>query len=116
MTLGLFVATVLAGSLGALARAAVGLLLGGRGTLAVNLAGAFGLGLLWGAADALRSDWLVVAGTGFLGAFTTFSTWMVELHGRWRPGARRRLLVEAGATLMAGVALVLLGTSLASLG
>jgi fluoride exporter len=116
MTVGLFLATVLAGALGAMARAAVGLLLGSQGTLAVNLAGAFALGLLWGSADAVGSNWLLVAGTGFLGAFTTFSTWMVELHGRWRPGARRRLLVEAAATLVAGAAAVLLGASLPSLG
>ncbi len=46
------------------------------GTLAVNLTGAFALGLLWGAG--VRGDALMICGTGFLGAYTTFSTWMVE--------------------------------------
>ena len=48
------------------------------GTLAVNISGAFALGALVGAnlgADALR-----LAGTGVLGSFTTFSTWMLESH------------------------------------
>lgn len=38
------------------------------------------LGLLVGAdlAGGLAPRWLTVAGTGFLGAFTIFSTWMVE--------------------------------------
>jgi fluoride exporter len=115
VTTTLFLATVLAGALGAVARAGVGRLLAGRGTPVVNLVGAFALGLLWGSADTLSNGWLVVVGTGFLGAFTTFSTWMVELHGRWRPGTRRRVVAEAVATLVAGVALVSLGAFMAEL-
>lgn len=84
---------IVAGVAGALARYGVGLAMGTRlglrapwGVLAVNLVGAFLLGLLVGAHP---SDVAVVAlGTGFLGSFTTFSTWMVEtdafaVAGRW---------------------------------
>ena len=46
------------------------------GTLVVNLSGAVPLGLLVGAAVPHRA--LLVLGTGFLGGYTTFSTWMVE--------------------------------------
>jgi CrcB protein len=46
------------------------------GTLVVNLSGSFLLGLLFGL-DAVGTG-AVVVGTGFLGSFTTFSTWMVE--------------------------------------
>ena len=46
------------------------------GTLAVNLAGAFALGALAGAG--LDGDGYALAATGFLGAFTTFSTWVVD--------------------------------------
>jgi len=55
------------------------------GTLAVNVAGSFALGLLTGAS--VTGDAILLAGTGFLGAFTTFSTWLVEserLAGRGR--------------------------------
>ncbi|WP_046175847.1 fluoride efflux transporter FluC [Domibacillus indicus] len=48
------------------------------GTLFVNLAGAFLLGLL--IERGIRESSLLLWGTGFLGAFTTFSTWMFEIH------------------------------------
>lgn len=84
---------IIAGVAGALSRYGVGRLMGRRlglhapwGVLVVNLLGAFLLGLLVGAHP---SDVAVIAlGTGFLGSFTTFSTWMVEtdafaVTGRW---------------------------------
>jgi CrcB protein len=46
------------------------------GTLFVNVVGAFLLGLLIG--NGIEGKWLLLCGTGFLGAFTTFSTWMLE--------------------------------------
>lgn len=46
------------------------------GTLAVNVTGAFLLG--WLVAGDGDRDVLWVFGTGFLGSFTTFSTWMWE--------------------------------------
>jgi CrcB protein len=60
----------LAGGLGAVARFLVAAWLPlPYGTLAVNVSGAFALGLL-------GDDF--VLGTGFVGAYTTFSTWMLE--------------------------------------
>jgi CrcB protein len=71
------------GALGALARFRVDRAVAARrpghfplGTLVVNLTGSFALGILVGASPA--SDALFVVGTGFLGGYTTFSTWMVE--------------------------------------
>ena len=46
------------------------------GTLTVNVSGAFLLGLLTGTAPGATVA--LLAGTAFLGAFTTFSTWMLE--------------------------------------
>lgn len=71
------------GGLGALARYRVDGAVSTRwthpfpfGTLVVNGSGAFVLGILVGASLAARP--MLVFGTGFLGGYTTFSTWMVE--------------------------------------
>jgi CrcB protein len=64
------------GALGALARYGVAVAAPPYGTLIVNLTGAFALGVLAGAG--VRGAALLILGTGFLGAYTTFSTWMVE--------------------------------------
>jgi fluoride exporter len=71
-----WVAMTLAGSLGALARYSLGVKLADRGTLLVNLTGAFLLGGLVGAG--VDGTALLIVGTGFCGAYTTFSTWMVQ--------------------------------------
>ncbi|MDM5189818.1 fluoride efflux transporter CrcB [Bacillus sp. DX4.1] len=47
------------------------------GTLFVNVCGSFLLGLLYGAE--VSSMWLLLCGTGFMGAFTTFSTYKLEI-------------------------------------
>ncbi|PED09910.1 fluoride efflux transporter CrcB [Bacillus pseudomycoides] len=47
------------------------------GTLFVNILGSFLLGLLYGAE--VSSTWLLLCGTGFMGAFTTFSTFKLEI-------------------------------------
>jgi CrcB protein len=46
------------------------------GTLVVNLTGGFALGLLVGLAPGRET--LLVLGSGLLGGYTTFSTWMLE--------------------------------------
>lgn len=71
------------------------------GTLAVNLSGAFALGLLLGAS--LEGDALLLAGTATLGSYTTFSTWMLEAH---RLGEESELgLALANIALSAAVGL-----------
>lgn len=57
------------------------------GTLAVNLTGAFALGVLAGAA--VGGDAYRIAGTGLLGAYTTFSTWTFESHRLGEDGRLR---------------------------
>jgi CrcB protein len=71
-----WIAMTVLGSLGAYARYRVGLALRPRGTLVVNLTGAFAAGVLAG--FGVSAPALMILGTGFLGAYTTFSTWMVE--------------------------------------
>jgi fluoride exporter len=117
VTPAVFLGVVTAGALGAVARAWVSGAVQRRwprrgfGTLAVNLAGAFALGL-WLGGPAPPLGWLAVVGTGFLGAFTTFSTWMVEAALGWREGDRGTVVAEVVATLLAGVALLLAGVAL----
>jgi CrcB protein len=101
------------GGLGALARFAVdGFVedrLPGRyplGTLAVNLSGAFLLGLLAGLAAGTRVE--LLAGTATLGSYTTFSTWMLESHRSAQdgePGLARRSILIALVTGLAAAAL-----------
>jgi fluoride exporter len=83
------------GACGALARFSVGAIVTAwrpsafpLGTFVVNLTGGFALGLLTGLGAGGHA--LLVLGTGLLGGYTTFSTWMVEAHRlreelRWTP-------------------------------
>lgn len=50
------------------------------GIMVVNVSGSLVLGVLTGAAvhHSLSAPWLVVAGTGFIGAYTTFSTFTFD--------------------------------------
>jgi CrcB protein len=80
------------------------------GTLAVNLTGAFAFGVLVGAA--VSGDALRIAGTGFLGAYTTFSTWMLETHRLAEDGRGRPALLNIVLSLGAGVLCASLGREL----
>jgi CrcB protein len=104
----------LVGGLGAIARfaldGAVGRRLGRElpfGTLAVNVCGAFVLGVLAGAA--LSGDGYRIAATGFLGAFTTFSTWMFESHRLGEDGRLRAGALNIAVSLALGLAACWLG-------
>lgn len=101
------------GALGAVARYTVGVLsvryLGEHfpwGTLGINIVGSLALGLLLqlvlrGAApDSLR----FLLGAGFLGAFTTFSTFSVETLGLLQQGRTRDALLYVLASLFVSVA------------
>ena len=77
------------------------------GTLAVNLSGAFVLGLLAG--FALHGDALLLAGTAVLGSYTTFSTWMLEAHRLGEEGELPLALLNIGVSLVVGLGAVALG-------
>jgi CrcB protein len=111
----------LCGALGAYARFRVGVAVTARrpsdfpfGTFVVNLSGGFALGLLTGLS--VGGDALFILGTGLLGGYTTFSTWMVEAQrlgedAAWAPmwlyllGSLAAGLAAAGAGWLAGGAL-----------
>ncbi len=119
MSLWIWIGCALLGAAGAIVRAetaaAMTARLGARfpwGTLTVNLTGALMLGLLHGAGIGGRS--LILAGAAFLGAMTTFSTWMLETV---RLAADRPVAAAAnlGGQLAAGLALAAIGNVVGSL-
>ncbi len=80
------------------------------GILAVNLSGAFLLGLLDGLA--LTGDALTLAGTATLGAYTTFSTWVLDSRLMAERGDRGAAALNLVVALLVGFALALLGREL----
>jgi len=96
------------GALGALGRYRVDRAVSARwlsdfpfGTLTVNLTGAFALGVLVGAS--VGSDALLVFGTGLLGGYTTFSTWMVESERLAEDGEWQLMWLNLVGPTLAGV-------------
>lgn len=102
------------GALGALGRFRVGNAVTARrpsdfplGTFVVNLTGGFVLGLLTGLSVA--GDALLVLGTGLLGGYTTFSTWMVEAQRLGETGEWWFLWLYLFGSMLAGLAATGLG-------
>jgi len=99
----------LGGVCGALARHALGERIETRtaDTFAVNVLGSVALGLVTGAP--VGDGVALAVGTGFCGAFTTFSTFAFETVRLLETGARRRALVIAVGTLVGALCGVLFG-------
>jgi CrcB protein len=77
------------------------------GTLTVNVSGAALLGFLGGLA--LSKEAALLTGTAFVGAYTTFSTWMLETQ---RLGEERRAWAEVAnivVSVVLGIAAAFLG-------
>ncbi len=88
------------------------------GTFAVNMAGAFLFGVVWALAEARFSHATLLRTallTGFMGAFTTFSTFMFETSELLR--ASRYFLAFGNVALqnLCGMAFLFLGFSAARL-
>jgi CrcB protein len=84
------------------------------GTCVINISGSFVLGVLTGLAlyHAFSTDAKLVLGTGFCGAYTTFSTFSFETirlaeAGLTRAALRNIVVNTGGALLAAGVGLAL---------
>jgi CrcB protein len=114
VTLPLLIGIGLVGGLGAIARFALDGAVSARttsgfplGTLAVNLTGALALGILVGAA--LSSDAYRLVGIGFVGAYTTFSTWVFESHRLGEDGQLRLGAANFVLSLVLGVLLAWVG-------
>jgi CrcB protein len=125
MTLGLFLVVAAGGLVGAPARylldQAVTRRAGSRlpwGTLVINLSGSLLLGFLAGLALAghLPPDVKALLGTGFCGAYTTYSTFTFETVRLLEDGrlldAAVNILVSVGAGLAAAAAGLAVGLAL----
>lgn len=117
MTLPLLLGVGALGGLGALARFLIGGFIVARrerpfplGTLVVNLSGAFALGLLL--ASEVSGDTYRLLGTGLLGAYTTFSTWMYQSHHLAGEGRRGLAALNVAGSLALGLLAAWAGRSL----
>jgi CrcB protein len=113
----------LGGFLGAVARYGVGHWVGqhlGRtfpwGTMAVNVSGTFLIGLVIGISAARHLEnplWRLFLAVGFLGAYTTFSTFEFETGELLKDGATLMAAANVGGSVMAGFLALRLGEAVA---
>lgn len=115
----MIVLVTLAGAFGAVARYLLAVFVQQRvdtefpvGTLAVNLSGAFVVGIVAGIDDLQTSATLIAA--GFLGGFTTFSTWMIETIRLGIPQLRSRAVFNLIIPILVGIGLAAVGYRLSS--
>ena len=114
---------LLGGALGAPVRYVVDLMVQSRhdsvlpwGTFVVNAAGSLVLGATaGGVAAAGGPDWvLTLAGTGFCGALTTFSTFSFETVRLAEEGALRAAAINVAGSVVVGAAACAAGWSVAT--
>jgi fluoride exporter len=120
MTVAVWAGVILLGGAGAVLRFLVDRAVARRiarafpfGTLTVNLSGAVLLGLLSGLT--LSHHVSLLAGTAFVGSYTTFSTWMLETQ---RLGEERQIwpaMANIVVSVVLGVAAALAGQWIAGL-
>jgi crcB protein len=88
------------------------------GTLVINLSGSFALGFLFAVAterSLLSPDIRPPLMIGFLGAYTTFSTWMLESWRMVEDGALVTALANLGGSVIVGVVAVFAGLAIGRL-
>jgi len=121
-----WIAVAVGGALGSVARHAVNHLVHQRwlttrfpvGTVTINLAGCFAIGLLSGLLVseriALRLYWREFVLVGLLGGFTTFSTFGLDTFVLARTGSPLHAAVNVAAQVIGGLTAVAVGYQLGS--
>jgi CrcB protein len=109
MSVGAWIGLAVVGGVGAVARFRIDGAISRRresefplGTFAINIVGAFVLGILTGAS--VTGAWLFVLGTGFLGSFTTLSTWLLETERLAEDGEEALAGANLGISIAVGLA------------
>jgi CrcB protein len=117
VSVAVWVGIALLGGCGAVARFGLTLAITDRlrprlplGTLAVNLSGAFLLGVLAG--SAAGDDARLLLGAAAIGSYTTFSTWMLETQRLGERGRRRAAVANVFLSVLLGLAAAVLGRTL----
>lgn len=82
-----------------------------QASLVPNLIGCFLIGLLI-VQPPRRASLYLLAGVGFCGSLTTFSSWMLSMAQRLGTGDRLGAMATLMVSLLAGLALVALGAAL----
>jgi CrcB protein len=118
-----YVLVLVGGGVGALARYVAGVAImeryGGRfplGTLTINVTGSFLIGLLMTLMTTrlgINPRWRLLLVTGFLGGYTTFSSFEWETYSAVRDGQFWAGMLNVAASVMLGYAAVWLGSMLA---
>ncbi len=85
------------------------------GTLVINVSGSFLAGIIAGLAIELDipAVWTYGMLTGFLGSFTTFSTWMVQSVALIEKGQTIKAAINIGGSVAAGLTAAVAGLKLA---
>jgi CrcB protein len=84
------------------------------GTLAVNIAGCFLIGLIFGLSERgnVSAEWRLFLATGILGGFTTFSAFSYETASLFRDGQFLFALAYVAMSVVVGVAATFAGLTL----
>jgi CrcB protein len=87
------------------------------GTLTVNLAGCFLIGIVFGLSERnnIGAEWRLFLATGLLGGFTTFSAFTNETVAMLRDGQYSQALIYNAASILLGIAATILGIAIIKL-